>query len=135
MKRSGCLSFIIPHSSFITSKAEAVRLERTGAGKARRLSTPLHYHLCGASEGKDEDRRGDGVMRRPRGDLTTVSPSPCPSVSPSVFILPTSPLPLAEDVGVEPTGAFKLRQFSGLLGVPVPNLPGVGGGPRIWTAK
>jgi hypothetical protein len=32
---------------------------------------------------------------------------------------------LAEGAGVEPTGAFRLRQFSGLPGVPVPNLPGM----------
>jgi hypothetical protein len=32
-------------------------------------------------------------------------------------------------VGVEPTEAFKLRQFSGLLGVPVPNLPRMAGAP------
>src|ERR1044071_10065586 len=28
-----------------------------------------------------------------------------------------------EGAGVEPAEAFKLRQFSGLLGLPVPNLP------------
>lgn len=39
------------------------------------------------------------------------------------FIRHPSSLLLAEGVGVEPTGAFKLRQFSGLLGVPLPNLP------------
>ena len=37
---------------------------------------------------------------------------------PSAFILS-----MAEGAGVEPTGALVLRQFSGLLGVPVPNLP------------
>lgn len=38
--------------SFIlhTPEAEAVRLERTRALDARRLSTPLHYRLCDASE-------------------------------------------------------------------------------------
>lgn len=30
---------------------------------------------------------------------------------------------MAEGAGVEPAGASRLRQFSGLLGVPVPNLP------------
>ncbi len=58
---------------------------------ARRLSTPLHCLLCGAS-GEEEG------------------------------------------VGVEPTEAFKLRQFSGLLGVPVPNLPrDASGGTRTPT--
>src|SRR2546421_1915168 len=41
----------------------------------------------------------------------------------SSFRIHHSSFLLAEGVGVEPTGALVLRQFSGLLGVPVPNLP------------
>src|SRR5215213_5111604 len=79
----------IHHSSFITSEAEAVRVERTGARTPGGLA-----HRC-----------------------TTFCATP--------------PKELAEGAGVEPAGALRLRQFSGLLGVPVPNLPSVAGAPGL----
>ncbi len=47
-----CALIRLSYGSEGKGKAEAVRVERTGARarRARRLSTPLHYLLCDASE-------------------------------------------------------------------------------------
>ena len=42
---------------------------------------------------------------------------------------------MAEGAGVEPAGVFRLRQFSGLLGVPVPNLPRMAGAPGFEPGR
>ena len=78
---------------FILPKAEAVRVERTGARTPGGLA-----HRC-----------------------TTFCATP--------------PKELAEGAGVEPAGALRLRQFSGLLGVPVPNLPRLAGAPGFEPGR
>ena len=72
-------AFILHPSAFILSKAEAVRLERTGATNARRLSGPLHYRLCVASE-VFNGRCGSRTHRSFRSDsFRDCLACPCPT--------------------------------------------------------
>jgi hypothetical protein len=88
-------SFCIHHSSFRRRR----RCDSNAHGhEARRLSTPLHYHLCDASELTD-------AIGRMKEELS--------SIHHSSFVL-------AEGAGVEPAGVFNSDSFRDCSACPCP---------------